>query len=118
MTPRPPAGPEHDPWGAQPDPGRRARVAMTGVGWVALAVVVAGAAIGLSARNTGPALPPQSRVGLGLIGLGLLVAIAVVWHGMRFAHERGRRAAVGAIVLGSLAATPLLLRLINDARGW
>ena len=107
-----------DPWAEHPNPGGRARAAMTVVGWTALAVVLAGAAIGLSARNSGTTLPPRAWAGLGLVGVGLLESVVVVWHGIRFAHERGRRAAVAALVLGSVAATPLLLRLTHDARGW
>lgn len=104
---------EHDPWATQRNPGAGARAAMTVVAWSALAFVLVGAVVAYSGAGRLEA-PPEFYVGLGLVAVGLLEAALVVWHGVRHAHERGRRVAVATILVGLVIAMPLLLRL-NEA---
>lgn len=95
-----------------PEPGTRARGTAGVIAWVALALALVGGVTGVTAP--GERMTTRLGLALGLLGVALVLAVATLRHGARQAHERGRTAAIAAILVvlaaGSIVALPLVLR--------
>ena len=92
------------PRGAPPEEGERARRV---VGIVALAAV--GEAVGGAVLATvAPEDAALFLVGMLLMGGAILSGVYCLWHGFAHHHERGRAAALVAVVVGVAVVSFLL----------
>ena len=94
-----------DPWTQLGGPDREAAVRrrVQALAWVALALAVVGAAVGIDGRMDFS--DGEAWAGAGLIAAGIVLAAGCLHHGVRNAHERGRTVSALALVLalGGLA---------------
>ncbi|HVF04361.1 MAG TPA: hypothetical protein VNA20_05950 [Frankiaceae bacterium] len=94
------------------NPGRTMRTLVAAVAGIAMAEAIVGAVIGVTAPPD--RLTTQLGIGAALATMGLVQGAGCLWHGSRNQHERGRSAAIAAVVVALFAlavmALPVLLR--------
>ena len=93
-----------DPWDAAPGDAAGAPQAVGIVAWSAVGEAAAGAVLATTAPDEGALF----LVGMLLMGGAILSGAFCLWHGFAHHHERGRGAALLALVVGVAVGSFLL----------